>query len=183
MNQKIRIFFVLFTLFLLPALVRAGSRWTLEKSTLTYHVTHPLHRIEGVSHAAKGEGVCQSGKCEFLVAVPVKSFASGDSNRDLHMLQVTRGAEYPMVSVRFQLPESALNSPTIRCDLQVQFAGQTADYKQVSFQQSVKDGEHQIIGTIPTTVSDFKIDPPELLMIPIKNDMPVSVDMVWQKEK
>ena len=33
------------------------------------------------------------------------------------------------------------------------------------------------------TVSDFKIDPPKLLMVPIKNDVPVRVDMTWQREK
>jgi hypothetical protein len=30
----------------------------------------------------------------------VKSFDSGDSNRDLHMLQATRGAQFPLVTVR-----------------------------------------------------------------------------------
>jgi hypothetical protein len=40
-----------------------------------------------------------------LIAVPVKSFDSGDSNRDLHMLQVTRGAQFPLVTVRTRLPD------------------------------------------------------------------------------
>jgi hypothetical protein len=70
-----------------------------------------------VSHAAKGKGVCHAGQCDFLIAVPVKSFDSGDSNRDLHMLQVTRGGEFPMVIVRTQLPEQAAGSATIRADL------------------------------------------------------------------
>jgi|GEM_PF-4857301 hypothetical protein len=34
-----------------------------------------------------------------------------------------------------------------------------------------------------TRLSDFKIDPPKLLMVPIKNDIPVHVDMTWQREK
>jgi len=37
----------------------------------------------------------------------VKSFDSEDSNRDLHMLQATRGAKFPIVSVRTVLPEAA----------------------------------------------------------------------------
>ncbi len=60
----------------------------------------------GVSHAAKGKGVCTAGECNFLIAAPVKSFDSGDSNRDLHMLEVTRGAQFPMVIVRTQFPEA-----------------------------------------------------------------------------
>jgi len=54
----------------------------LEQSTLTYHVSHPLHQVDGVSHAPRGKGVCKDGQCDFLIAVPVKSFDSGDSNRD-----------------------------------------------------------------------------------------------------
>jgi hypothetical protein len=32
----------------------------------------PLHESEGISRAAKGKGVCQAGRCDFLVAAPVK---------------------------------------------------------------------------------------------------------------
>src|SRR5579863_5331651 len=82
----------------------ADTQWALEQSTLTYHVSHPLHQTEGVSKAAKGKGVCHAGQCDFLVAAPVKSFDSGDSNRDLHMLQATRGAQFPLITVRTRLP-------------------------------------------------------------------------------
>ena len=103
-------------------LLAADSQWVLEQSTLTYHVSHPLHQIDGVSHAARGKGLCHEGQCDFLIAVPVKTFDSGDSNRGLHMIQVTRGAEYPMVEVRTQLPEEAANTSTLHADLAIQFA-------------------------------------------------------------
>src|ERR1700692_2358341 len=110
----------------LSTLSAADSQWVLQQSTLTYHVPHPLHQTEGVSHAAKGKGICRAGQCDFLIAVAVKSFDSGDSNRDLHMVQVTRGAEFPIVTVRTRLPESAASSATINADLEIQLAGQTA---------------------------------------------------------
>src|SRR6202050_3945735 len=113
------------SLFVFAALSHAAdSQWLLQESTLTYHVSHPLHQTEGVSHAARGKGVCHAGQCEFLIAVPVKSFDSGDSNRDLHMLQVTRGAEFPMVTVRTRLPEAVAVSAIVHADLEIQFAGQ-----------------------------------------------------------
>lgn len=180
MNKKLLIVFLLLAL---PAVARAQSQWVLEKSTLTYHVSHPLHESEGTSHAARGKGVCRGGQCDFLIAVPVKSFDSGDSNRDLHMLQATRGAQFPMVTVRVHLPEAALISATIHSDLEIQFAGQTATYKQVPFQAVTHGNDIEITGTIPMTVSDFKIEAPKLLMVPIKNDVPVRVDMTWQREK
>jgi hypothetical protein len=167
----------------LPAVARADRQWVLEKSTLTYHVSHPLHEADGVSHEARGKGACQAGQCNFLIAVPVKSFNSGDSNRDLHMLEVVRGAEFPMVVVRTELPEGEIKAGAIHADLEVQFAGQIAHYKQVEFQLVKQGDDINLTGTIPATVSDFKIDPPKLLMLPIKNEIPVRVEMTWQSEK
>jgi hypothetical protein len=175
--------FLALSIFALSTLAQNDSQWVLEQSTLTYHVSHPLHQTEGVSHAARGKGVCHAGQCEFLIAVPVKSFDSGDSNRDLHMLQVTRGGEFPLVSVRTRLPEAASASATIHAELEIEFAGQIVKYKDVSFQQVTQGNETRITGTIPLTLADFKIDPPSLLTLPVKNEIPVRVEMTWQRQK
>lgn len=166
----------------LPAWARADSTWVLAASTLTYHVTHPLHHANGVSHAARGKGICHAGECNFLAAVPVKSFKSGDSNRDLHMIEVVRGAEFPIVEVRTQMPASALKGGSIKVNLTVHFAGQIAHYKNVPFKLIPEGKEIRVVGTVPAKVSDFKIKPPELLAMPINNNIPVSVDMTWKKQ-
>lgn len=180
MNKRIALALLLF---LLPTVALADNQWTLEESTLTYHVSHPLKQTEGVSHAAKGKGVCRAGQCDFLIAVPVKSFDSGDSNRDLHMLQVVRGGQFPLITVRTHLPEDASSLATIQADIEVQFAGQTSEYKQLAFQHAIKGSDTLITGTIPLTLTDFKIDPPTLLTLPIKNKIPVKVEMKWRLEK
>jgi hypothetical protein len=180
MHKKILTAFLLLAF---PAFGGSDSQWVLEQCTLTYHVSHPLHQSEGVSHAARGKGICHAGQCDFLIAVPVKSFDSGDSNRDLHMVQVTRGGQFPMVSVRTRLPEEPSASATIHADLEIQFAGQTAQYKQVPFKQVTQGNETRITGTIPATLSDFKMDPPSLLAMPVKNEIPIRVEMTWRREK
>jgi hypothetical protein len=177
MNNKMLIVFLLVTL----PMFAVDSQWVLKQSTLTYHVSHKLHESEGVSHAARGKGVCHDGQCDFLIAVAVKSFDSGDSNRDLHMVQVTRGAEFPIVTVRTRLPESS-SSATINADLEIQFAGQTAQYKKVPFKVETQGGETHITGIIPATLTDFKIDPPSLLTMPVKNEIPVRVDLTWHQQ-
>ena len=111
----------------------------------------------------------------------MKSFDSGDSNRDLHMIQVARGAEFPMVTVRLTVSESAAASSTIKIDLQIQFAGQTVEYTQIPFQLAMQGGEAHITGSIPATMTGFKIEPPSLLAIPTKNEIPVRVDMTWKR--
>lgn len=179
--MKKKLLFVLL-LAALSTSAAADSQWMLQQSTLTYHVSHPLHETEGVSHAAKGKGVCHVGQCDFLIAVPVKSFDSGDSNRDLHMLQVTRGAEFPVVTVRTRLPELDATALTIDADLEIQFAGQTARYKQVPIKLDKHGDEIRITGTIPATLSDFKIEAPSLLTMPVKNEIPVRFDMTWRPQ-
>ena len=177
MNQR---FVAAFLLLAPAALFGADSQWALGPSTLSYLVSHPLHESVGVSHEARGKGVCHAGQCDLLIAAPVKSFDSKDSNRDLHMLQVTRGGQFPMVTVRVLLPEADLTSATIHCDLEIQFAGQTAHYKQVAFQREAHGNDIRITGTIPATLADFKIDPPSLLSIPVKNDVPIKVELTWR---
>jgi hypothetical protein len=177
-----KLFAFLLPLALAPSCRAADTRWVLEQSTLTYHVSHKLHQADGVSHAAKGKGVCHAGQCDFEIAAPVKSFDSGSSGRDSHMLEVTRGAEFPMVTVRTRLAEDASARANINADLEIQFAGQTVQYHQVPFQVATQGKQIQISGIIPATVSDFKIVPPSLLGMKIKNEIPVRVEMTWQPQ-
>ena len=49
--------------------------------------------------------------------------------------------------------------------------------------QITQGDETRISGTIPATLSDFKIEPPSLLTVPVRNEMPVRVEITWRKEK
>ena len=169
-------------LLVLGVWAQADTQWVLLQSTLSYHMSHPMHEVDGTSHAAKGKGICHAGQCDFLIAAPVKSFDWKDTDRVLHMLEATRGAQFPMVVVRSRFPEAETASGTIYADLEVQFAGQTAHYSHVAFQRSQRGNEVHITGTVPATCSDFKIQRPSFLTVPIKNEIPVHVDMNWHRE-
>ena len=164
------------------AQTEANGTWILDSSSLTYHMSHPVHEVDGTSRTARGKGFCHAGECDFLLATPVKTFDSGDTNRDLHMLQVVRGAEFPMITVRFRIPEAATSQPMFKADLEVTFAGHTAHYTQVTFKQAIAGQEHRITGTVPATVTDFKIDPPRFLTVPIRNEIPVRVETTWHAQ-
>ncbi len=165
-----------------PSVAQPDSQWLADQSTLSYHMSHPMHEVDGVSHAARGKGLCHAGKCDFLIAVPVKTFDSGDTNRDLHMIEVTRGAQYPMVVVRASFSAAEITQQWIHADLDVQFAGQSAHYAQVPLERTQQGSAVHISGTIPLTCSDFKIDRPTFLTVPIKNEIPVRVDMIWRPQ-
>lgn len=159
---------------------QTDASYVATQSTLTYHMSHPMHEVDGTSHAARGKGVCHAGTCDFLIAVPVKSFDSGDTNRDLHMIEATHGAQFPMIVVRAHFPQTNTTASTVSADLEVQFAGQTARYAQVPFQRADQNGQVRITGTIPLTCSDFKIDRQSFLTVPIRNEIPVRVDILWR---
>ncbi|MGA2206430.1 MAG: YceI family protein [Terracidiphilus sp.] len=161
------------------ALAQPDSTWVADQSTLSYHMSHPMHEVDGVSHAARGKGVCHAGWCDFLIAVPVKTFDSGDTNRDLHMIEAARGAQFPLIQVRARFAQAEIAQQWIHADLEVQFAGNTARYAKVPFERTQTGSEVRITGTIPLTCSDFKIDRPSFLTVPIKNEIPVRVDMSW----
>jgi hypothetical protein len=177
--MKKTLFFAALLLLSPLAFGQSPETWTLTQSTLSYHMSHPMHEVDGTSHGAKAKGICHAGWCDFLIAVPVKSFDSGDTNRDLHMVEATRGAEFPMIVVRAHFAQAETSAPWIHADLEVQFAGQTAKYSNVPFQRVQQASQVRITGTIPLTCSDFKIDRPSFLTVPIKNEIPVRVDMLW----
>ena len=165
-----------------PVYAQSDTQFVLQQSTLTYHMSHPMHEIDATSHAAKGKGVCHASQCDFLIAAPVKSFDSGDTNRDLHMIEATRGAQFPMIQVRTHFAEQESASPTMYVDLEIQFAGQTAHYAHVPFQLTQQGSAVRITGTVPALCSDFKIERPSFLTVPIKNEIPVRVDMTWLQQ-
>jgi len=165
-----------------PAFAQPDKVYVLDQSTLTYHMSHPMHEVDGKSTSAKGKGICHAGQCDFLIAAPVKSFDSGDTNRDLHMLEATRGAQFPMVQVRTRFPQHEADNSTFYVDLEVQFAGQIAHYDHVAFQLTQQGNDVHIAGSVPATCSDFKIERPSFLTVPIKNEIPVRVDMTWRQQ-
>jgi hypothetical protein len=181
--MKKQLILLTFLLFTSPVLSSDfGGHWLLEKSEITYTVSHPLHVVHGKSLTARGKGVCYGGHCEFHIGVLVKSFDSGDNNRDLHMLQITRGGLYPLIDVVAEMAEIHEKVPKqAMADLTIQFAGKTVKYPKVKLDilEWKPDGAH-ISGTIPLSLKDFEIQPPTLLAMPIKDDVPVKLDMFWK---
>jgi hypothetical protein len=178
-----------FFAFLAPTLAfSAGEKtqWVLEKSEITYTVTHPLHVVHGKTLSAKGKGVCYGNHCDFLVAVPVKSFDSKDENRDLHMQEVTRAGLYPLIEVKARAPEIRFNSKpkTILADLEVDFAGTKVQYPKVLLTVvEWSSDEAHITGGFKLSLKAFGITPPSLLTMPIRDEVPVELDMVWKLTK
>ncbi|HMU74529.1 MAG TPA: YceI family protein [Elusimicrobiota bacterium] len=173
--------FFLFAFLLVGAVgLRAGG-WVLDSSTLTYRVTHRLHKVEGTSHGARGKGLCDGSGCRFLVAAPVNTFDSGDSNRDLHMIETTRGAQFPMVKVSVNLAAVPAGE-AFTADLSIEFAGKSHRYASVPFRVADRSAGLRFTGQIPLRLTDFSVPAPSLLGMAVKDDVPVDVEMSWSQK-
>src|SRR5262249_52477340 len=120
-------------------LFAAGGPWVLATSTLGLS--------ERISHAARGRGTCGYGQCSFRIEALVKSFESGDPDRDVHTILATRGAQFPLVTLRMSMPDAALSAANFVCDVEVDYAGRTAKYGRVSFQVSMTTIGMRMVGT------------------------------------
>lgn len=153
--------------------------WTLKSGTLNYHVHFAVKNVLGTSQSAKGKGHCDDKVCEFLVAAPVKSFDSGDGNRDNHMIEVTKGALNPMVIVKVQFPKSSdLKAIVAKAD--VTFAGQTHTYSDIKILGSQSGNITNVKGTIPMVLSHFNVERPSLLTVKIADEVPIDFDLNWE---
>ena len=105
-------------------------------------------------------GFVATDSVHFLIAVPVKSFDSGDSNRDLHMVQVTKGAEFPMVTVRTGCLSRRRVPVRLKPIWKFSSPGRLPITSRCRSEPKTEGKEKHITGTIPATLADFKIEPP-----------------------
>lgn len=155
----------------------AKTEWNLTQGKLTYHVSFPLKNVEGISESVKGKGKCDDKNCEFLVASPLKSFESGDGNRDNHMLEVTKAGPNPVVTARIRIPKVS-STGSMDVPAEINFGGETHTY-QVLLKENTKGNETTVTGRIPLKLSDFKLERPSLLGVKINDEVPVDFELHW----
>src|SRR5438067_7316726 len=70
-------------------------------SSLTYHLVHKMHKVDGVSRKVEGKArLMPDGKAQVMVRAPSESFDSGNVNRDAHMKEAVEAAKFPWIEVK-----------------------------------------------------------------------------------
>lgn len=174
-----QIIFLPFFLFLSLCLQASENVWVLTEGSLTYHLGTTLHDVDGVSSKVKGKGVCDGKHCEFLVASKIDSFNSGNENRDIHMLEVTKAGLFPMVTARANFEKL---SKQIQAMVEIEFAGKKKEYKQ-SFEVLNNENKFQLKGVLPIKLSDFDIERPSFLGLKSDNELPIKIDLIFSEKK
>ena len=157
------------------------GNWTLFESKVSYTVNHAFKKATGTSQTAKGKARCNARECEVLIAVPVNTFDSGDSNRDLHMLETVRAALFPVLMVRGSFASSLAEKVPFTTEFVVEFAGKSAKLpvQVMSFEQT--GAKLRAVGSLMLRLSRFEIKPPSLLGFSVDDEVPVSFEAGWQK--
>ncbi|MCB0391901.1 MAG: YceI family protein [Bdellovibrionales bacterium] len=158
----------------------ANGEWTVNSGELTYHVHFVLKEVSGTSKQVKGKGKCIENKCKFLFASEVKSFDSGDSNRDLHMLEVTKGAKHPLVVVNVDALNKIENKKAIS-KLNIKFAGVSKDYENYPVNVELNGHQLKASGQLKILLSEFQVQRPSLLGMKVDDNIEIDFNIIMSK--
>ncbi len=168
---------IILFLWLLPFSVLAQN-WELSSSTAQYEVKHLVKKVYSESKELKGKMNCSATECEFLVAAPIKSFTSSDSNRDLNMLETTEASKFPLTMAKGKFSSDKLKlKQKWTLPIEVEFHGVTNIYnaeieptKDMSFKSNFN-----------LKLDQHKIDRPSLFGIKIEDSVPMIFKLEWKQ--
>jgi polyisoprenoid-binding protein YceI len=166
---------------------QATFRVDAARSTVVYEMRHPAHSFSGTSRQVSGTittdaaGVVTAA----TVSAPVASFSSGNRNRDSNMIEATEGYLYRTVS--FQLTGLAmLEAPTAEANATAEgtltFHGVRQNVRlPVLVQRSGSGDEVRVRGAFDVTLTQFRIAPPRLLGVPVRDEIHLILDLTARR--
>lgn len=151
-----------------------GKELSLANAKAEYTVKHLLKTVKGESQELKGKLVCDKGECEFLVAIPAKSFVSSDSNRDLNMQTILEVTKFPLITVKGSFAEANLSKGSFDVKSLISFHGIEKEYNLKIKNDSLSSGQFNLL------LEDHKVERPSLLMAKIDNEVPIHFNFSWK---
>ena len=155
----------------------------LKETTLTYFVVHPMHKVSATCKTAEGAAkVNPGGPVQVQVRAKVACFDSGDSNRDVHMREVTHEPVHPFVSVKgtidgLSLPLAAPAEKTLVA--KVELNGETQSVT-IPFTVSTEGGKIRAKFKFSSSMEGFKIERPSLLMVKVEDALVIEGELVFE---
>jgi polyisoprenoid-binding protein YceI len=172
-----------------PAPVQAAGAVNLsvrpDASTVTYHIVHKLHRVDGVSKRVEGRARVQAaGPTQVAIRIPVESFDSGNTNRDAHMKEAVEAARFPLVELKavvdgLSVPDHFPASVQKTSHAQLTFHGIT---QSIDIPVTVRfDAADKVAVTASFSVSldAYKVERPSLMFVKIDDAMKIDVQLAF----
>ena len=149
------------------------------KSQLSYFMVHPTHSWEGINKIVvcnislddETNQIQQAG-----VAANVANFDSENSSRDSHAMEVLEVLKFPRVTF--------LSTSIKEVDSKLEITGNLTFHgvkKEITFEAKRENTKSEIIitGSFPVKLTDYNIERPSLLMVPVEDEMKISFNIVF----
>ena len=157
------------------------------ESSITYHLVHKMHKVDGTSHKVEGKArLMPDGKAQVSVRVPAQSFDSGNVNRDAHMKEAVEAAKYPTVELK-ALGEGVTAPSTFPTTQKKTFKAQLTFHGV----QQVFDIPVDITWDSPTKVhasttfaislDNFKVERPSLMFVKVDDELKIDAKLTFAK--
>lgn len=145
-------------------------------SVFMYGLHHPLHSFESTAKEFRCIGVFneESQKLEVMaVNVAVKSFDSGNSNRDSHVLETVEALKFP--SITFSSQDITYEGNEVFATGKLVFHGQSKEMT-ISGTQSISGDKLSLTGKFEVNMTDFSVKPPSLMGMSTDKEINVTFD-------
>jgi polyisoprenoid-binding protein YceI len=156
-----------------------------DASTVTYHIVHKLHRVDGVSKRVEGRARVQSaGPTQVAIRIPVESFDSGNVNRDAHMKESVEAARFPLVELKavidgLTIPDHFPTTVQKTARAQLSFHGVT---QPLDIPVTLRfDAADKVVATASFGLSldTYKVERPALMFVKIDDAMKLDVQLTF----
>jgi polyisoprenoid-binding protein YceI len=158
-----------------------------KSSTLTYHLVHKMHKVDGVSHKVEGKArIAPDGKAQVMIRVPSESFDSGNVNRDAHMKEAVEAAKYPFVEVK-AMADGVTPPATFPTTQQKTFKAQLAfhgvqqlfDLPVELTWQSAQKVEAK--ATFNISLDGYKVERPSLMFVKVDDALKIDAKLTFAR--
>ncbi|HET7152314.1 MAG TPA: YceI family protein [Candidatus Kapabacteria bacterium] len=173
--KRILLSALVLTLFIVTAPAQQNFKTvTSSQASMTYHLVHPLHKIEATSNNVqyKVEMDPTSHAIKSVSGtVDVTTFSSGNSNRDSHAMEVIDALDYPDASFTSDsVVAKGSSGDSLWVKGKMTFHGVTKD---VLIPVGTKWSQNRldVNGSFDVTLTEFNIERPSLLMIPVEDNL------------
>lgn len=150
-----------------------------DKSSITYSMSHPLHKWDGVSKEVSSVILTDQERIvisQVAVTVKLATFDSRNANRDSHMLEVAEGIKFP--NVTFTSGDIQQKEDKLLVKGKLTFHGITKD---LTFEASKKnEGKNiRVSGDFEVRLTDFNVEPPSLLGFVTEDSFKIRFQMIY----
>ena len=159
-----------------------GNEYTIKAGEITYYGYHFLHDWQGTSNQINGNFTFDSSLENFngFISIPIKSFDSGNTNRDSNMLVYCKGIKNPDIS--FRPKEIIKDDNLVTINGMLGFAGNVQDLTTSANIKATSDSSFTAKGKFDILLSKFDIDRPSLLFTKIDDKISIEYTIIGEKK-